>query len=161
MNSTPFAELADTFHQRVERIVWCSAATIDRKNRPRSRVLHPVWEKPTTDEPFGWILTGRRSHKAKHLAENPFISLSYWDQQHEQVYVDAKVSWQDDDAERERIWNEVKSRPAPYGYDPAIIWADGITDDFGVLELRPWRVELYAISDMTTGASAKVWRSDA
>ena len=69
---------------RIKRIVWCSVATVDAKGRPRQRILHPIWEGPV-----GWIATGRHSHKEKHLAKNPYVSLSYWDQQHQQVYVDA------------------------------------------------------------------------
>lgn len=155
-----FAELADEFHARVERIVWCSVATQDRQGRLRSRLLHPIWEKPTGEAPFGWILTNRNSLKAKHLAENPWITCSYWDPQHEQVYVDAKAAWQDDPERQQEIWDDVKSRPEPYGYDPAIIWADGPEDPvFGVLELRPWRVELYALADMMSGKGNQVWRS--
>ena len=161
MKSVPFSDLSGSFHQRVERIVWCSVATQDRNNRLRSRVLHPIWEKPSKKEPFGWILTGRNSHKAKHLNVNPYITLSYWDPQHEQVYIDAKATWQDDPAEKARIWNEVKSRQEPYGYDPSIIWADGPnSDDYGVLEIRPWRVELFGMTDMITGTAPKVWRAD-
>jgi pyridoxine/pyridoxamine 5'-phosphate oxidase len=69
-----------------ESAAWRGDATVDAKGRPRQRILHPIWEGST-----GWIATGRQSHKAKHLARNPYISLSYWDQQHQQVYVDAKA----------------------------------------------------------------------
>ena len=35
--SQPFIDVA-------HRIVWASVATVDTSNRPRSRVLHPIWE---------------------------------------------------------------------------------------------------------------------
>src|SRR5262245_61355308 len=38
------------------RIVWASAATVDRHGRPRSRVLHPIWLWDGT-ELSGWIAT--------------------------------------------------------------------------------------------------------
>jgi hypothetical protein len=41
----------------VELARWCNAATVDRKDRPRSRVLHPIWEVIDT-YPIGWIATG-------------------------------------------------------------------------------------------------------
>ena len=71
MDVGSFGEIEKEFNERTQRIVWCTVATIDRKGRPRSRILHPIWEGTT-----GWI-TGRNSFKAKHLAANPYVSLSY------------------------------------------------------------------------------------
>ena len=42
--ATSLSEVAPAFVDMAHRIVWCSAATVDRANRPRSRVLHPIWE---------------------------------------------------------------------------------------------------------------------
>ena len=42
--ATSLSEVAPAFVDMAHRIVWCTAATVDRANRPRSRVLHPVWE---------------------------------------------------------------------------------------------------------------------
>ena len=123
MEVASFAEIEEEFTARVSRIVWCTVATVDRQGRPRTRILHPIWEGST-----GWIATGRHSLKEKHLAANPYLSVSYWDQEHQQVYVDAKAEWQDDQAEKLRIWNLYKDTPAPYGYDPAIIWQAGPDD---------------------------------
>jgi len=151
-----FSEIADEFHARVARIVWCTVSTVDAKGRPRSRILHPIWEGST-----GWIATSPNSHKARHLAKNPYVSLSYWDQQHQQIYADCKAEWVSDPAERRRIWDLYKNTPPPLGYDPAIIpvWKDGPdTPDFGVLKLTPWRIELFAINDMATGQQPAVWR---
>ena len=76
MDVASFGEIEKEFMERISRIVWCTVTTIDRKGRPRARILHPVWEGST-----GWIATGRDSFKAKHLAQNPHVSLSYWDPQ--------------------------------------------------------------------------------
>jgi pyridoxine/pyridoxamine 5'-phosphate oxidase len=73
-----FDEIAETFDERVRRIVWCTVTTVDTRGRPFSRILHPVWEGAT-----GWIATGRKTLKAKHLAGNPMVALSYWDAQME------------------------------------------------------------------------------
>ena len=85
---TQFSELEPEFMRRVARIVWCTVATIDRAGNPRTRILHPIWEVGG-GKPIGYIATGRHSFKEKHLARNPYVSLSYWDQAQEQVYVDA------------------------------------------------------------------------
>ena len=155
MDVPSFDDIAEEFHNRVSRIVWCSMATVDRKVRPRTRLIHPIWEGAT-----GWIATGRQSHKAKHLARNPNVSLSYWDQEHQQVYVDAAAAWVDDTAEKLRVWELYKSTPPPYGYDPQIIWQGGPGDPtYGLLKLAPWRIELFSLRDMITGTESMVWRA--
>ena len=162
MDVTSFAEIEDEFRARTSRIVWCSVATVDRQGRPRTRVLHPIWEGST-----GYIATGRTSHKAKHLTENPRVSLMYWDPDLEHglanaqlVYVDAGTEWLDDPADRRRIWDLYKNTPPPVGYDPAIIpaWKDGPEGpEFGVLKLTPWRIELTGIQ-ANFGQPPLVWR---
>ena len=155
MDVASFAEIEQDFQQRVARIVWCTVATVDTKGRPRTRILHPIWEGST-----GWIATGRHSLKEKHLAANPNVSLSYWDQEHQQVYVDAKAEWVDDQPEKLRIWELYKNTPGPYGYDPGIIWRDGPDDPgYGLLKLTPRRIELYSLQDLITGTEPTVWRN--
>lgn len=88
MDVDSFADIEAEFMARVSRTVWCTVATVDTAGRPRTRVLHPIWEGAT-----GYIATGRQSHKAKHLARNLYVSLTYWDQQHQQVHVDARADW--------------------------------------------------------------------
>ncbi len=157
MDVASFSEIADEFRARISRIVWCTVATVDRRGRPRTRLLHPIWEGAT-----GWIATGRQSHKARHLARNPYVSLSYWDQEHQQVYVDATAEWVDDQAEKVRVWELYKNTPPPYGYDPQIIWSGGPDDPgYGLLKLTPWRIELFSLRDLVTGTPATVWRNEA
>ena len=38
------SKVAPAFIEMTQQIVWCSAATVDTKGRPRSRILHPIWE---------------------------------------------------------------------------------------------------------------------
>jgi hypothetical protein len=154
MEVAEFSEIEEEFNKRVARIVWCTAATIDRKGRPRTRILHPIWEGPV-----GWIATGRHSLKEKHLATNPHMSLTYWDPQHQQLYIDCATEWDDSSAQKTRIWELYKSTPPPLGYDPGMIWKDGPeADDFGVLKLTPWRIEVSSIMDMMAGKEPEVWR---
>jgi hypothetical protein len=39
-----FADLAEEFEARVSHIVWAVMATVDRANRPRTRIVHPMWD---------------------------------------------------------------------------------------------------------------------
>jgi hypothetical protein len=127
---------------------------MDRQGRPRTRVLHPIWEGVT-----GWIATGRHSFKERHLAENPFVSLSYWDAEQKQVYADCKTEWADSMEDKRRIWELYKSTPPPLGYDPGMIWQGGADDPgYGLLKLTPWRIEVSSIYDMVAGKPPLVWR---
>jgi general stress protein 26 len=157
MEVASFAEIEPEFMKRVQRIVWCTVATVDSRGRPRTRILHPNWEGTT-----GWIMTGRSTLKAKHLAGNPYVSLTYWDQKQENVYVDAKAEWADDLAEKRRIWDIFKANPFPYGYDPAMIpgWTAPDAPGFGVLKLTPWRIELSGLSfDPNVRIPVHVWHA--
>ena len=131
-----FSELADKFREITERIVWCTVATADRQGRPRSPILHPIWQGHE-----GWLATGRRSHKTTHLVEgNPYVSLSNWDPQHEQTIIDRKAAWQDDAAARQWLWQIIASTPPLVGYNPSMFWKNPDDEDFGVLKLTPWRL---------------------
>ncbi len=155
MDVASFADIADDFNERVSRIVWASVTTIDGKGRPRSRLLHPLWEGTT-----GYIMTGPDSHKAKHIARNPYVSVSYWDPKHDTVFAECKAEWMADAAEKERVWKLFKGTPEPYGYDPAMFWPDGPSSPaFGVLKLTPWRIELYSLADLAQRKPARVWRA--
>ena len=106
---------------------------------------------------FGWIATGRHTLKTKHLARNPYVSLSYWDPQHQQIYADCRADWEDSPEQKWRIWELYKSTAPPLGYDPAIIWSGPDDPRLGLLKLTPWRIEL---SD-ATGRDKKIWRGGA
>jgi general stress protein 26 len=148
-----FEDLAADFRARVERIVWCTVTTVNRQGRPRSRLLHPLWEGST-----GWILTGRHTLKAKHLAKNPWVSLTYWDQQQEQVHAECRAEWEERLPEKKRVWDFFKERPAPLGYDPALFWPAGPEDPgYGVLRLVPWRIELWSLTDLMSGKPPRAW----
>ncbi len=155
---TEFSSIEAEFMTRVADIVWCSAATLDRQGRLRSRILHPIWEL-VSGNPLGWIATGRHTLKTKHLAANPWLSLSYWNPEHKQIYADCKAEWEDDQSEKRRIWELYQSTPAPLGYNLKMIW-QGLDDPtYGLLKLQPWRIEMSSLQDLTTGALPRVWRA--
>lgn len=153
MDVTSFSEIEEEFMRRISRIVWCTVTTVDTKDRPRARILHPIWEGP-----IGWIATGRTSFKARHLDHNPFVSLSYWDPQHQQVYAECRAEWVDDAAEKSRLWDLFKATPEPLGYDLGLFWKDREDPGYGLLRLTPWRIELSALGDMMKGQPPLVWR---
>jgi general stress protein 26 len=149
-----FEDIAAEFTKRVARIVWCTMATVDTKGRPRTRIIHPIW-----DGPAGYIGTGRTSLKAKHIAANPNVSFTYWDQMHEQIYIEAAAEWLDSDADKQRVWDLYKNTPPPLGYDPILIWREGpLAGDFGVLKLTPRRIELYSIAWLMQGKPPLIWK---
>ena len=153
MEITHFSEIETEFVERVHRIVWCTAATVDRQGRPRSRILHPIWEGAT-----GWVGTHRHSFKSKHLAHNPFMSLSYVESAMNPIHVDCKTEWVDDRDQKERVWNLFKNAPEPLGFDPASTFGSVHDDDFGVLKLTPWRIALIQFPAKSHDAGQRIWR---
>jgi general stress protein 26 len=144
-----FNDIQEEFVRRAHDAVWAAVATVDQAGRPRSRVLHPIWEGQV-----GWIATRPHSHKAKHLKRNPYVSLAYLKDPLNPVYVDCKANWEADPAEKKRVWELFRAAPPPLGYDPQV--AFGSVDDprFGVLRLTPWRIQLY-----TLDGENKVWHA--
>jgi general stress protein 26 len=130
-----FADLEAEFIERVHRVVWCNMATVDRQGRPRSRIMHTIWEGAT-----GWTATRRSSYKNRHLADNPYGSLAYIGDTTRPVYADCHAVWADDLATKQHVWNLFASTPKPVGYDPAPIFIAADHPSFGVLRLTPWRI---------------------
>jgi general stress protein 26 len=155
MTSLPFVEIEAEFNARTRRIVWCTVATVDSKGRPRNRILHPIWEGTT-----GWIATGRQSLKTKHLANNPNVSLLYWDPAQQNVQIEATADWEDDAAERRRVWELYKAAPPPLGYDIGDFFPGGPDGGgWGLLKITPCRIELSGMADSAAGLPLRrVWR---
>ena len=137
-------QISASFIEMAHRIVWCSAATVDRQGRPRSRVLHPLWHWDGRAL-SGVIATSPTATKRAHLAASPNISLNYWAPIQDTCLAECRARLVFDDETRIRVWNAFKDAPAPVGYDPAIIppWSGGPTSDaFAVLSLEPWRLRV-------------------
>ena len=145
-----FAEIEVEFIERAHTMVWCNCATVDAQNRPRSRVLHPIWAGAT-----GWVLTGRNSPKAKHLERNRFVSLAYLADPLKPVYAECEAMWEEDSTTRRRISELFKNTPPPLGYDPALFLWNAENPESGLLRLQPWRIEL---ADLFNPQSVKTWR---
>jgi hypothetical protein len=147
--------VVDTFIATAHRIVWCSVATVDRRGRPRTRILHPYWER-SGDAVTGWVVTRRSPLKTAHLARAPFVSCSYWDATHDVAIADCHATWADDLDEAARVWELYAAAPEPLGYDFHQIWPDGpASEGAALLRLDPWRLH---VADAMTVASPQVWK---
>jgi hypothetical protein len=136
--------VAPAFVEMAHRIVWCSVASVDAAGRPRSRVLHPIWEW-NDGQLIGWIGTGPTPTKRAHLEASPYLSLNYWDSNQDTCVAECRAEWRFDLEMREQVWDAYKAATPPLGYDPAIIptWDSPASDSFAVLRLEPWRLRVF------------------
>ena len=150
--SADLATIAPTFVEIAHRVVWCTVATVDRDDKPRTRILHPIWEWDG-DALTGWILTSPISPKAEDLAAHPDISLTYWDPSQDVATAECATTWDDTPELREAGWRRFADGPAPVGYDPSIIpiWPNHEVPEFGVLRLHPYRLRAMPGSVLLTG----------
>ena len=147
MEIASFSEIETEFMARVSKVVWCNFASIDRKNRVRSRIVHPVWEHE-----IGWVTTRRDSFKGKHIGYSPYVSVSYVDAA-KPLYIDCVAAWDDDLGDKQRIWQLCKSLTPPLGFDPAPIYKSFDDANFGLIKLMPWRIALNQFP-----AEPQIWR---
>jgi hypothetical protein len=148
MEIVQFEDIQAEFMARAQHAVYCNVATVDPKGRPRSRVMHVVW-----DGPIGWVITAPWSHKGGHIAANPYVSLAYISHPMKPVYADCTAAWVQDTAEKQRVWELHKTIPPPLGFDPADGYGTIEHKDFGLLQFTPWRIELAEL-----GSESWIWR---
>jgi hypothetical protein len=154
-------QVAPAFVEMAHRIVWCSAATVDSRGRPRSRILHPIWQwdgKGLT----GWIATGPTPTKRAHLAASPYMSLNYWSPSQDTCLAECRATWAFDDETRTMLWNLFLNAPPPVGYNPAIIpvWTSPTVEAFAALRLEPWRLRVVpSTAVLGEGGQILKWRA--
>lgn len=151
--------VAPAFVEMAHRIVWCSVATVDAAGRPRSRVLHPMWEWQD-GQLIGWVGTGPTPTKRAHLEQSPYVSLNYWEPGQDTCVAECRAEWCFDLETRNQVWDAYKAAPPPLGYDPAIIpgWDSASSDAFAVLKLTPWRLRVFPGSVLLgQGGDVLVW----
>jgi general stress protein 26 len=156
----PFAAIRTDLTEVLGAINYATMTTVDRRGRPRNRVLIAVWEL-AGERPVGWLATFRTPVKAAHLAANPHVTLSYWNPRQDFAAVDAVAEWVDDRAVRRRVWELYASgSPAGVGYDPRPYWPAGPDDPgFHVLRLDPWRVQVLRGRELAAGVPSRIWRA--
>lgn len=138
------ATTAPAFVEMAHRIVWATVATVDTKGRPRSRILHPIWEWDG-ESLVGWIATGPTPTKRAHLEQTPNVSVNYWAPNHDTCVAECRAEWAFDDVTRTAVWDRFKYGPEPVGYDPAIIpvWDSPTSPAFAALRLDPWKLRVF------------------
>jgi uncharacterized pyridoxamine 5'-phosphate oxidase family protein len=153
MNLVSLEEILPEFTERVSRIVWAQMATVDSKGRPRVRVVHVLW-----DETTGFLTTAPGSPKLKHLANNPNVSIGYWDPVQTTVMVECLATVIDDVAEKARVFELCRSTPEPYGFDPSFWGGTPDNPGFALVRLDPWQIELAGYPTLWDWES-KVWNN--
>ena len=159
--SQPLDRVAPAFVEMAHRIVWCTVATVGADGRPNTRILHPIWDWDG-EALTGWIATSPNSPKARDLALQPEISLTYWDLTHDTCTADCLTSWDDTPEGEAEGWRRFAEGPAPVGYDPSIIpqWDDSTSPEFGILRLAPHRLRVMPGSFMMAGQGELLtWRA--
>jgi hypothetical protein len=138
------ARVAPAFVEMAHRIVWCTATTVDRANRPRSRILHPIWQWDGHDL-TGWIATSPTPVKRAHLAHSPYLSCGYWAPSHDTCVAECEAEWATDDETCTAVWERFRTGPEPVGYDPAMVpaWDSPTSPSFAALRLTPWHVRVF------------------
>lgn len=158
-----FARVADGFVEMAHQIVWATVATVDKHGRPRSRILHPIWEWDGTTL-VGWIGTSPTEVKRAHLKASPYMSINYWAPNHDTCTAECKATWAFDDETRTRVWDLFLNGPEPVGYDPSIVpaWTSPTADAFAVLRLEPWRLRVFpgGVLMGQSGVEVLRWRAE-
>jgi hypothetical protein len=136
--------VAPAFVEMAHAIVWCSAATVDRRGRPRTRILHPIWQWDG-EQLVGWIATGPTPLKRAHIEHSPYISLNYWSPAQDTCVAECRATWAFDLETRKAVWDLFVTGPEPVSYDPAIIpgWDDHTSEGFAALRLEAWRLRVF------------------
>ncbi len=143
--------VAPAFLQLAHKIVWCSVASVDSRNRPRSRILHPLWEWDGAAL-VGWVCTAPTELKRRHLEHSAFVSCAYWSDEHDAANAECRVEWRFDDATREAVYEKFQNAPPPLGFDPAIVpgWERPTSENFAVWRLEPWYLRVTPADFMLT-----------
>ncbi|WP_454195611.1 pyridoxamine 5'-phosphate oxidase family protein [Nocardia sp. Marseille-Q1738] len=138
--ATDFAVISDDFFRFTSDIIWCTVTTVDSGGRPRSRILHPIWES-VDGRPVGWIVTGKTPVKVAHLAANPVVAFSYWCPDQHAVQGEAIATWVEDPEQKKHVWDLFMTTPPPLGYDLRAFGIPG-PDSVTALRLEPDRIQV-------------------
>jgi general stress protein 26 len=99
-----FEPLREDFLRITASIIYCTVTTVDPEGRPRSRVMHPIFEV-VEGHPRGWAVTDRTPLKSRHIAANPYVACSYWSPAQDTVAIDCTAEWVEDDSLLREVWD--------------------------------------------------------
>jgi general stress protein 26 len=152
MRVDSFAAIEATFIERVHRAVWCAVATVNSAGRPRTRIVHTIWDGQT-----GWITTRSGTPKVHDLDGNPNVSLAYTSDLLHPVYAECHARWEDDQATKRHVWDLFLAAPPPLGFDPATMFKGVDDPGYGVVRFEPYRISIEDVSGQ--GERRIVWRA--
>lgn len=156
-----FEPLHEDFLRFTADIVYCTVTTVDSRGRPRSRVMHPIFQV-VDGQPRGWAVTDRTPLKERHLAANPYVACFYWSPAQNTVAIDCTAAWVTDEETLRYVW-DVFADPEPPGWgDLSGYGQEGIHHPlFHVLRLEPYRVQILRGEQLARGdLTPRVWRRD-
>ena len=135
---TDLSTIAPAFVDMAHSIVRATVSTVHSSGRPRSRVLHPIWEWDGERLP-GWVATRPDSPKAADIDHRPDVAITYWHPNQDTCTADCRAVWETTVEERRVAWDRFESAPEPVGYSPTLIpgWTAPDVPSFGVLRLEP------------------------
>jgi hypothetical protein len=149
--------VAEPFVAIAHRVVWASVASVDTRGRPRSRVMHPIWERDG-DTLTGWVVSRPTPVKLAHLARTPYLTCTYWDPSHDVAVADCAADWVDDPATAEQVWQLFKAAPEPLGYDYWSVFPDGPgSGQSRVIRLTPYRIRITGIATLSGQTAPILW----
>lgn len=152
-----FSDVESEFFQYISDITYATMITVDKKGRPRARVLLPIWEV-IDGRPVGWLAAYKTPVKSAHLANNPHTTYSYWNPRQNAVFIDSVSRWVEDEPTKRHAWELYrKGSPPGVGYDPRGYWRGGPTDpEYHVLRIEPWRVQVLRGRDLRS----RIWTAE-
>ncbi|WP_024806296.1 pyridoxamine 5'-phosphate oxidase family protein [Nocardia sp. BMG51109] len=152
-----FAELESDFLELTREIIWCTMTTVDTRGRPRSRVVHPIWQV-VEGRPVGWVATAKTPVKTAHLAANPNVAFSYWSPAQHVVLGECVATWTEEADAKQEVWALFTTTPEPIGYDLTKFGVTGPQDAaFTPLRLDPWRVQVLRGEEFPTTLTPTTW----
>jgi hypothetical protein len=136
----PLEHVAPGFVALAHEVVYATIGTVDAGGRPRSRIMHPIWEWDG-ERLTGWVGTSP-SPKLAHLERVPHVSVAYVRGWAAEAVAECRAAR--DDAARERVWGLFAAAEPPLGFDPGGIgvpgWDAPDAPGFVVLRFEPYRV---------------------
>jgi general stress protein 26 len=144
MRVSSFTEIEPEFIERAHRMVWCDMATVGSGGRPRTRIVHPVWENG-----IAWMTSLRVGPKAEDIDRNPYVSLAYVSDPVKPAYAECVASWVEDRDERIAIWARIAVIPEPLGYNAQTMFGSYDVPNLTMLRLEPWRIRLTVAGDVS------------